>query len=193
MDVGGVLGAQHQDYLSAGAYLIVVGNSRPLHGADQRLQYFETSGHCCFHHHVDTPDSRHGDDAIGGAVAQFQVARLPGAAVFVLREAEREPGGRGEGSFIHLPRNQPSHISNHQPKRPADGRIGPIPRTETTGVSVYAQLPGDGPVDNDCGRRSAGGGRYTGHIEVLLEHRLDRRHHHRKVLRTAARHHGVDC
>ena len=132
------------------------------------------------------------DRAGPGGVAQLHVARLPRAALLVLREAEAVAARRGQGGLVHLARHQAPDVADDQAKGPADGRVGPETGAEAGGVAVDFQFAGDGAVDDHQLGRAAGGGGVARQVELLPQRGLDRGDNNGEVLRPTAGHDGVD-
>ena len=191
-DFGSVFRADNQRNLGAGANLVIIREAGGAGGLHQRVQHCNAARHRGLHNRVKGADGVEGDHTVVGIQSQLDVVRFPGAAGFVFGEAERIAAGHCQGSLVHIADDEAGHIADEQAQGAPDSGVGPVAGAESAGIAVDAQLPGDGAVDDDHRGSAAGGSLAAGQVERLLQRRFHASHYHRKVLRAAAGHHGVD-
>ena len=161
LEITSAVGVEHRFRTVAGSYL-----TRPLAGKDS-----------------------HG--AIVPFEAPLDVKRSPGCPGFVLSDAVAELARMSQYGAVEKARDRGAGVHQDEPDGPPYCGVGAIAGTEQVIATVYAKGRDHRAVEDDENAGAAQAGRRANEVERRIQHRLSRREHHRKVLRLAARHHGV--
>ncbi len=118
--------------------------------------------------------------------------RRPRAVRLVLGDDVGVLAGVAEGAAVEAARQRPDHVAHHEAHRTAHRGVGAEARAEQVVAGVELQALADRPVDDHEHAGAAGGGGRPVVAPARVGHGLDRRDHHRHVLRQATGHDGVD-
>ncbi len=116
----------------------------------------------------------------------------PRRGLLVLGDAVRELGGAALRSHVVASRPGAADVHEDQSERATDRGVGAEARAEAPAARVQSDASPIGAVDDDQRRHRMGRRLHAVEVEVGIEHRVHRGDDDRKVLRTAAGHHGVD-
>ncbi len=133
-----------------------------------------------------------GHGALLRAEASALRQRGPRRAFLVLGEAHAVLVRAAVGGPVHAARPAAAHVADHELQRPPDGRVGPVALAQHIQPAVHADPAADRAVDDQHRRHRHGRGQQAVHVELVGAGRLQGRDHHRQVLGTTARQHGVD-
>ena len=89
-------------------------------------------------------------------------------------------------------RKSAAYVPQDQPYRAADDGIGHRAGAEGPGTRVHVELSCNRPVHDQKRRDGVRCGLQRSQIEARFEHRFNRRHEDRHVLRPASGHDGID-
>jgi len=120
-----------------------------------------------------------------------RLQRRPRALRLVLGKAKRIAPGLAEAGEGDRAGPAAADIVHQQAQRAADRGIGLPAGTEHAEAAIDADLARHRSVDDQHRRDVLVRGLHAAHVEVGIEHALDRGQHHRQIFRPATRHHGV--
>jgi hypothetical protein len=142
-------------------------------------------------HVVRALGADHGDSARLARQAALDVERLPRARCLVLGGKIGVLRRRAESGHVAERGDRTTDVDQHEPDRAPDGGVGLPAGTERVVAGVDVQLLRHRTVDDDEWRAEVRRRLDAIEVERFLAHRLDRSHEQRKILRPAARHHGI--